>query len=274
MPHAYDLARDFRRGNTKAGRMLLRLCGRASLYPFLRDAFEDALRTRIEREAPRRLIGMHGILALHGVGVVSLEDAVLLLSPLLRDVSSALRSAASDALAAIDPLGQAARVHGDAVAALRSGALADDPGHATAALLSTQDETRILELADIAIAQLIDGTRDQRLRAIPAVFALAAARDGRALRAYRTLFADGDPVIRRAAVDHLDPMRLDEGEEILLRALDEPHAGLFSAVVAKLGAMRSAKLKGTLAELLAKSTTPDRRKLLRAAIGACRRPTR
>lgn len=274
MPHADELAEDFRRGNAKAGRMLLRLCRRASLYPFLRDTFEDALRTRVERDAPRRLIGMHGVLALHGVGVVSIEDAVLVLSPLLRDVSSALRSAASDALVAIDPLGQAARVHADAMAALRSGALADDPARAAAALITTQDDGRIGELVDIAVAQLIDGTRDQRLRAIPAVFALAAARDARALRAYRTLFADGDPVIRRAAVDHLDPARLDEGEEILLRALDEPHAGLFAQIVAKLAAIRSAKLKRALAELLAKSTTPDRRKLLRAAIAGCRRPTR
>lgn len=211
----------------RAGNDLLRFCDDPSRVPLLKEAYQKGLSSPWPVV---RAVSTQGIAALAASRLLETPEAGAAVGPLLGDPADYVRKNAARALARIDPLGAAPRLHARAIEAVETGASTREAGEAAAQLVDVGEASLLASLRERATALAIDA-RDLsiRARAIAALGEIAASGDAEAVRALRAILAEPSEELRvqavRALARGIDAS--DDARFALRNALHDPSPRVF-----------------------------------------------
>lgn len=228
----------------RAGEALLRFCEIAERRPPLREIFQAGLASSWP---VLRAVSAHG-LAATAAGEPAAGAAI---APLVDHPDRTVRSAAARALATVDPVAAAPRLHARAVAALTDARFPSEAAEYAAQLCEIGTESLLADLASRARSQALDAGEPVARAAAAAVLGeLAAAGLASARRPLRTLLSDAVEDVRLAAVNALRRSVADgDARDALRMAIADPAARVFQATARALAGTNDP----LLAELLVKA---------------------
>jgi len=252
----------------RAGEALLRFCD----DPARHDALKDAYRRGLSSPWPvMRAVSAHGIAALSAAGSMGADHAGAAIEELLSDPADYVQHSAARALAKVDPLAAAPRLHERALAALERGR---EPREAreTAAALAELGPSELLDSLRTRAMALAFDARDNGRRAIAAASLgeLCAAGDAAAIRPLRALLAEPGEELRVQAARALAhaSSASEEAREALRGALSDPSPRVFLTACKGLADRRDPALTAALISTLRATPKRDveRRARLRRAL--------
>lgn len=233
----------------RAGEALIRFAPDAEKRDELLSAFKEGL------SAPwpvLRAISAHGVAAVGGADALRAAESAAVLVLVDHD-DELVRDAALHAIAAIDPLGAATRLHAHAVAALRNDAHRHVASRRAADLVATGNDDLLRALSERSIAVAIDGAEGHsRANAAAILGELAAFGDGDALRALRTLVTRvDDEGLRVCAIMAIGASRRPEALEAVVPLVDDSSPAIVQAACHALAGTRDAGVAARLRAALA-----------------------
>lgn len=234
----------------RAGEALIRFCE----IPERRAKLGEAFRAGLTSAWPVvRAVSAHGFAAIAATGAPGAGDA---LASLVDHPDGTVRSAAARALASVDPLAAAPRIHARAVETLDAHD-AHDAAEYAAQLSGIGDESLLGDLLARASSKVFDDSRAAaRVCAAAVLGELAAAGRNDAVRPLRTLLGDRAEEVRAAAVDALRRAACDEARESLRAAIADESPRVFQAAIRALSGSHDALLADLLKKAL-RATAPS-----------------
>lgn len=211
----------------RAGEALLRFCDRAEHRDELKEAYGRAIGSPWPVV---RAISAHGLAALTAAGAMDGINAGAAIGVLLDDPADFVQDSAARALAQVDPLAAAPRLHARALAALEHGVEPRSAREAVAQLADIGARPFLASLRARAESIAFDDRVSARRSCAAGVLGeLAAAGDTAALRPLRALLADATEEVRINAIRALARAvgALDDARHALRTALADPSPRVF-----------------------------------------------